>query len=77
MKISVNAKVVFRFPTCLILNRLSVGILRRRLKKEGVKLSRRQTVLFMKECRKYKKRAPDWNLVEVTGHTGNTVTVRI
>ncbi len=77
MKISVNSKTVFRFPTCLILNRLSVGMLRRRLKKEGVKLSRKQTVLFIKECKKYKKRAPDWNLVEVTEHTGKTVTVRI
>ena len=77
MRISVNSKTVFRFPTCLIVNRLSVGILRRKLRKNGLKLTRKQTALFIKEFKAYKKEAPDWNLVEVTKENKDHITVKI
>ncbi|MBO7274589.1 MAG: hypothetical protein J6V22_07010, partial [Clostridia bacterium] len=67
MKISINwdnTKLALRFPTGLVLNRFTAGIVCRKLKKEGIHLTRKQTVLFIKELKKYKKKHRDWNLVE-------------
>jgi hypothetical protein len=77
MKISVNSKTVFRFPTSLVVNRFTAVIIRSKLKKEGIKLTRKQTALFIKELKRYKKYAPDWSLVEVEEHSGRKITIRI
>ena len=80
MKISIKSdklKMVLRFPTGLVINRFTAGIIRRKLKKEGVLLTRKQTVLFIKELKKYKKKHRDWNLVEVEENGGNKVTIKI
>lgn len=80
MKISVksgDSKIVLRFPTGLILNRLTAGFVCRKLKKEGINLTRKQTVLFIKELKRYKKRHRDWNLVEVQESGGGNVIIRI
>lgn len=77
MKITVNNRTVFRFPTGLAVNRLTVGIMRGQLKKHGLSLTRKQTVLFVKELKRYKKHHPDWNLVECSEKDGDTVIVKI
>ena len=80
MKISINwdnTKLALHFPTGLILNRCTAGIIRRSLKKKGIHLSRKQTVLFIKELKKYKKKHRDWNLVEVTESGTNSVIIKI
>ena len=77
MKITVNDHTVFRFPTGLILNRLTAGIIRGQLGKRGLRLARKQTLLFIKELKKYKKRHPDWNLVETTEKDGDSVIIKI
>jgi len=77
MKIKINTRVVFRFPTGLIVNRFTAGIIRKRLKKEGVRLTRKQTLQFIKGLKQYKKEHTDWNLVEVNSQNGDTVTIRI
>lgn len=80
MKISINSgdtKLVFRFPTGLVFNRLTAGIVCRKLKKEGFHLTRKQTVLFIKELKRYKKTHRDWNLVEVEGSDEDSVIVKI
>ena len=80
MKISIKSdklKMVLRFPTGLVINRFTAGIIRRKLKKEGVLLTRKQTVLFIKELKKYKKKHRDWNLVEVTESGTNSVIIKI
>ena len=77
MKITINTRTVFLFPTGLVLNRLTAGIIRRKLKKEGIRLTKKQTLLFIKTIRRYKKSHTDWNLVEVESKNGDTITVRI
>lgn len=80
MKISINSgdtKLVFRFPTGLVLNRLTAGIVCRRLKKEGIHLTRKQTVLFIKELKRYKRTHRDWNLVEIEGSDEDSIIVKI
>lgn len=80
MKISINwdnTKFTLHFPTALVLNRLTAGIVRKQLKKEGFHLTRKQTVLLIKELKRYKKTHRDWNLVEVTESGTNSVIIKI
>lgn len=80
MKISIksdNLKLTLRLPTGLILNRLTAGIVCRKLKKEGIHLTRKQTVLFIKELKKYKKKHRDWNLVEISENDTNSIVIKI
>ena len=77
MKVSVNSRTVFWFPTCLIVNRLSVGWIRKKLNKAGLHLTKKQTLLLMGELKKYKRRAPDWNLVEATKGDGERIVVKL
>lgn len=80
MKISIKSdklKMVLRFPTGLVINRFTAGIIRKSLKKKGIHLSRKQTVLFIKELKRYKKKHRDWNLVEVTESGTNSVIIKI
>ena len=77
MKVTVNGKTVFMFPTRLAINRLTAGFIRRKLRKEGVKLSRKQTVRMIKTLHKYRKKNPEWNLVEATETDGDSIIVRI
>ena len=80
MKISINSgdtKFVFRFPTGLVFNRLTAGIVCKKLKKEGIHLTRKQTILFIKELKRYKKKHRDWNLVEVEGSDEDSVIIKI
>lgn len=80
MKIFIKSddlKLTLRLPTGLILNRLTAGIVCRKLKKEGIHLTRKQTVLFIKELKKYKKKHRDWNLVEVSENDTNSIVIKI
>ena len=79
MKIAIKwdeTKLTLRFPTGLVLNRLTAGIVRKSLKKQGVRLTRKQTVLFIKELKKYRRHHRDWNLVEVS-ENDNHVIIKI
>lgn len=80
MKIAIkwdDTKLTLHFPTDLVLNRCTAGIVRKQLKKEGINLTRKQTVLLIKELKKYKKTHRDWNLVEVTEGGKNSVIIKI
>ena len=80
MKISIKSdksKMVLRFPTGLVINRLTAGIIRKSLKNKGIHLSREQTVLFIKELKKYKKTHRDWNLVEITENDKNSIIIKV
>ena len=80
MKIAIKwdeTKLTLHFPTGLVLNRLTAGIVRKSLKKQGVRLTRKQTVLFIKELKRYKKTHRDWNLVEVEEDGKNSVIIKI
>ena len=80
MKIAIKwdeTKLSLRFPTGLVLNRFTAGIVRKQLKKEGIHLTRKQTVLFIKELKKYRRQHRDWNLVEVSENDTNSIIIKI
>lgn len=76
MRVTVNTRTVFRFPTGLA-NHVMARTVRRKLKKEGIKLTRKQISLFLKELKKYKKSHADWNIVEIDSKKGDVVRIRI
>ena len=77
MKIKINSHTVFLFPTGLLANGFATGIVCKKLKEEGIILTRKQFTLIIKELRRYKKKHSSWNLVEISEKSGNTVTIRI
>ena len=72
-----KSEMTLCFPTGLVINRLTAGIVCRSLKKKGIHLSRKQTVLFIKELKRYKKKHRDWNLVEISENDTNSVIIKI
>ena len=77
MKITVNNHTVFLFPTGLVVNRLTVGIIRRKLKKEGIILTRKQIILFITEIKRYKKENTAWNIIEVANTSGDIIEIKL
>ena len=77
MKITINTRTVFRFPTRLIANHVTAAAVCRKLKKEGMQLTRKQTRLLIKEIRRYKKSHAGWNLVEIDEKNGDSIKVQI
>lgn len=72
MKIKINDCTALCFPMWL-----TAGFIRRKLQKEGIKLTRKQTALLIKEIKRYKKNHSEWNLIEVDEKNGNTVKIKI
>lgn len=77
MRITVNDRTVFRFPTALAINGLTAGLIRRRLKKEGVRLTGKQIRLSIRALRRFKKQHDTWNLVELDSGGGDAVRIRL
>ena len=76
MKIKVNNRTVLLFPTSLVVNRFSAVIFRKKLKNEGIHITKKQLLLCLKEFKRYKKEHPEWNLIEVCSKDGNTVNIK-
>ena len=72
-----KSKIVLRFPTCFLLNRITAGIMCRVLKKEGVHITQKQAVSLIKEIRRCKTKFRDWNFVEITDNNNDRVIIKI
>lgn len=64
-------------PTGMVLNRISAGIVCGVLKKYDIELQKKQLVELMKVAKNYKKRHPEWKLLEVDDANGEHVEVII
>lgn len=58
-------------------NRVTAGIIRRKLNRMNIGLTKKQTVRILKEIKRYNKNHADWTLVEVDEKSGNTVKVKL
>jgi hypothetical protein len=77
MRVKINGRTYFRFPTGLILNRFTVGILRGKIEEEGVKINGKQALLIIKAVKRYKRKHGDWVIVEVESKDGDSVVVKV
>lgn len=76
MRIKINSHTVFLFPTGVIANRFTAGIISMMLEKEGVHLTKRQIKLFIKEIKRFKNKHPEWNLIEICDDDKDTIEVK-
>lgn len=65
------------FPSCLVFNRFAAGFASKYLKKYGLDITKKQAVYFVKALNRYRRRHPQWVLVEVTGADGEYVKVKL
>lgn len=81
MKVSVQEKdgqdINLQFPTNLVLNGVTAGIVSRLCGKKGVNIPTRYMRELIKAAREYKKNHPEWTLVEVSERNGDKVEIRL
>ena len=53
------------FPSGLVLNRFVAGLAPKYLKQYGLNITKEQAIFFVKELNRYRRKHPEWVLVEV------------
>lgn len=64
-------------PSGLILNRFSAGVVQKYLKEYGLNVSKAQAAAFVKALNRYRRRHPEWVLVEAETAGGDYVKVKL
>lgn len=66
------------FPTGLVMNRVAAYFLFPSIAKQnGVTITRKQAVAFVKAIKDYKRTHPDWKIVEVESANGEIVEIKL
>ena len=76
MKITVNTHTIY-FPTFLVVNRVTVGMICRWLKKQGILLTKKDFLLLLKKLRLFQRQHGDWNLVEIQSQDQTKIQIRL
>ena len=81
---NVGHRLVFFVPVCVVLNRFVASIAPKYLKKCGIELTKEQAKDIVKKLRKclrglraYKRKHPEWKLVEIEGSDGEYLEITI
>ena len=81
MIVKVRAKdgpnLTIPIPTALLCSRLTAGFSAKMMAQNGVNATPEQMVRFFRAARQYKRKHPDWVLVEVESSTGDYVFVKL
>ena len=81
MIVKVRAKdgpnLTIPIPTALLCSRLTAGFSAKMMAQNGLNATPEQMIRFFRTARQYKKRHPDWVMVEVESSTGDYVFVKL
>ena len=81
MIVKVRAKdgpnLTIPIPTGLLCNRLTAGFSAKMMEQNGMHATPEQMVRFFRAVRQYKRKHPDWVMVEVESSTGDYVYVKL
>ena len=81
MIVKVRAKdgpnLTIPIPTSLLCNRLTAGFSAKMMEQNGVHATPEQMVRFFRTARQYKRKHPDWVMVEVKSSEGDYVYVKL
>ena len=81
MIVKVRAKdgpnLTIPIPTALLCNRLTAGFSAKIMEQNGVHATPEQMVRFFRTARQYKRKHPDWVMVEVKSSEGDYVYVKL
>lgn len=64
-------------PSGLVLNRFAAGFAPKYLKEYGIDITKEQAINFVKELNRYRRRHPEWVLVEVQSSDGEYVKIKL
>jgi len=64
-------------PSGLVLNRFVAGIAPRYLKDHGINITKEQAITFVVALNRYRRKHPDWVLVEVQSSDGDYVKIKL
>ena len=65
------------FPSGLVLNRFVAGLAPKYLKQHGLNITKEQAIFFVKELNRYRRKHPEWVLVEVQSSDGEYVKIKL
>ena len=81
MIVKVRAKdgpnLTIPIPTSLLCSRLTAGFSAKIMEQNGVHATPEQMIRFFRTARQYKRKHPDWVMVEVETSTGDYVYVKL
>ena len=64
-------------PSGLVLTRFVAGFAPKYLKEYGLNITKEQAIAFIKELNRYRRKHPEWVLVEVESSDGEYVKVKL
>ena len=64
-------------PSGLVLNRFLAGFAPKYLKEYGLDITKEQAIIFIKELNRYRRKHPEWVLVEVQSSDGEYVLIKL
>ena len=64
-------------PSGLVLNRFLAGFAPKYLKEYGLDITKEQAITFIKELNRYRRKHPEWVLVEVQSSDGEYVLIKL
>lgn len=70
-------KLRIPIPTGIVLNRFTAGFAPKYLKKQGLNVTKEQAVAFVQELNRYRRKHPEWVLVEVKSSDGEYVEIKL
>ena len=72
-----GANLFIPIPTSLLCNRLTAGLSAKMMAQNGVHATPEQMIRFFRTARQYKRKHPDWVMVEVETSTRDYVYVKL
>jgi len=70
-------KLTLPIPTDVVFGHITAAFLPRALQDKGVTITKKQAYQFIRELRRYKRRHPDWVLVDIEDACGDTVKITV
>ncbi len=64
-------------PTGIVLNRFTAVFAPKYLKKQGLNVTKEQAVAFVQELNRYRRKHPEWILVEAQSSDGEYVEIKL
>ncbi len=81
MKININpgerSKLNIRIPTAIAFNPLTALFLCIKSRKNGTPVNYFKAVAFMRELRRYRRKHPEWGLLEITENDEKILEIRM
>lgn len=81
MKIVVKSKdgpkLRIPIPTGIVFNRFTAAFVPKYLKKQGLNVTKEQAVAFVKALNQYRRKHPEWVLVEAQSSDGERVEIKL